>query len=136
MFQNLFCVNAKVLEADGSTFGVCVNAASLALVDAGVAMKDIVCSCTAADLGFASGDGSAAVIDVNKLEHQCKMVTLTCLPKSEKIVHLESTGRLHVERLHDLQRAAFTGCHELHGILETAIREHVKKLASSIESSS
>lgn len=124
----------KVLQADGSTFGVCVNAATLALVDAGVAMKDIVCSCTAADLGFASGDGSTAIIDVNKLEHQCRMVTLTCLPKCKQIVHLESSGRLHQDRLYDLLQAADKGCLELHSILETAIREHVKKLASSIES--
>jgi len=126
----------KVLQADGSNFAVCVNAATLALVDAGVAMKGLVCSCTAADLGFASGDGSTPIIDACKLELQCRLVTLTCLPKSEKIVHLESTGRLHQDRLTGLLRAANKGCHELHDILENAIREHVKKLASSIESSS
>ena len=128
--------NVKVLQADGSTFSVCVNAATLALVDAGIAMKDIVCSCTAADLGFASGDGSTAIIDVNKLEHLCKMVTVTCLPKSQQIVHLESSGRLHQDRLCDLLQAADKGCRELHSILETVIRQHVKKLASSVESTS
>ena len=125
----------KVLEANGSTYSVCVNAATLALVDAGIAMKDIVCSCTAADLDLASGDGSTAIIDINKLEHMCAMVTLTYLPKSEKIVKISSTGRLHQDRLCDLLEAAADGCRELHGILEVAIREHVKKLASSIESS-
>jgi len=136
MWENLpVCVNVQVLQADGSTEGVCVNAATLALVDAGVALKDIVCSCTAADLDFASGEGSTPIIDVNKLEQRCNMVTLTYLPKLEKIVQLESTGRLHQDRLRDLLEAAAKGCDELHSILETAIREHVKKLASSIESS-
>jgi len=116
-------------------YAVCVNAATLALVDAGIAMKDIVCACTVADLGLASGEGSTAIIDINKLEHACNTVTLTYLPKVEKIVRIESTGRLHQDRLNDLLAAAAKGCQDLHVILDSAIREHVKKLASSIESS-
>ena len=131
----MFCVDVKVLQADGGSDSVCVNAATLALVDAGIAMKDMVCACTAGDLGRASGDGSTAIIDISRLEHLCNMVTLTLLPKSEKIVQFESTGRLHQDRLRDLLQAAAEGCHELHSILETAVREHIKKLASSIESS-
>lgn len=136
LFLNVSHVNVKVLQDDSSNYCVCVNAATLALVDAGIAMKDIVCSCTTADLGFASGEGSTPVIDINKLEHGfCNVVTVTYLSKLGKIVQLESTGRLHIARLHDLMQAAIEGCQELHDILEAAIREHVKKLASSIESS-
>jgi len=128
-------VNVKVLQADGSVYSVCVNAATLALIDAGIAMKDIVCSCTAADLGLSSGEGSTPIVDVNKMEHVCNVVTLTYLPKTEKIVQIESVGRLHQDRFPDLLAAAAKGCHDLHIILESAVREHVKKLASSIESS-
>jgi len=124
----------KVLEADGSIYSVCVNAATLALADAGIAMKDIVCSCTAADLGFDSGDGSTPVIDVNKTEQYSNTMTLTYLPKAEKIVQLELTGRLHQDRMANLLQAATDGCRQLHAVLETAVREHVKKLACSIES--
>jgi len=129
VFFNLVCVNnVKVLQEDGSTFAACVNAASLALVDAGVGLKDIVCTCTAADLGLASGDGSVAIIDTNRLEQRCKMmVTCTCLPKSGKIVHVESTGRVHSDRLPAVLEAAKKGCRELQSVLENAVREHVSR---------
>lgn len=117
-------------------YSACVNAATLALVDAGIALRDIVCSCTAADIGFASGEGSTAVVDVNKMEYRSNMVTLTYLPKTEMVVQAESVGRLHHDRMKDLLEAAAKGCQELLVILDSAIREHVKKFASSIESSS
>jgi len=129
VFFNVFCVDdVKVLQADGSTFAVCVNAASLALVDAGIAMKDIVCSCTAADLNLASGDGSAAVVDANRMEHQSKiLVTCACLPKSGKVIHVASSGRMHVDLLSGVLEAARNGCRDVQSILETAIREHVSR---------
>jgi exosome complex component RRP41 len=37
----------KVLQADGGTRCACINAASLALIDAGIPMKDFVVSCAA-----------------------------------------------------------------------------------------
>lgn len=133
--MNIFHVNVKVLQADGSVYAVCVNAATLAVMDAGIAMKDIVCACTAADLGFSSGEGSIPAVDVSKIDHVCNVVTLTYLPKTEKIVQIETLGRLHQDRLSELLAAATKGCQDLHVILDSAIREHVKKLASSIESS-
>jgi len=123
-----------VLQADGSVCAVCVNAATLALVDAGVAMKDVVWACTAADMGLASGDGSTAIMDVNHVERACSTLTLSYLPNTERLVHIELIGRLHQDRLNDLLAAATKGCQDLHVILDSAIREHVKKLAASIES--
>lgn len=40
-------ISIQVLQADGSVLAVAINAATLALMDAGVAMKDFVCACTA-----------------------------------------------------------------------------------------
>ena len=123
----------KVLEADGSIFAACVNGASLALVDAGVAMKDIVCSCSVADLGYASGEGSEPVIDVNKLEQMSNLLTLTCLPRLNKIVKLEFSRVLHGDRLHEVLTAALAACSQVHSILDTSIQDHIKTLASGIE---
>ncbi len=40
-------VFVEVLQADGGNYCACVNAATLALVDAGIPMRDYVCACTA-----------------------------------------------------------------------------------------
>jgi exosome complex component RRP41 len=40
-------IHLHVMEADGGVLCACINAACLALVDAGVAMKDLVVACSA-----------------------------------------------------------------------------------------
>lgn len=42
----------QVLQADGGTRSACINAATLALSDAGIPMRDIVTSCSA---GYLNG---------------------------------------------------------------------------------
>ena len=37
----------EVLQADGGNYCACVNAATLALIDAGIPLKDYVTACTA-----------------------------------------------------------------------------------------
>ncbi|XP_016368331.1 exosome complex component RRP41-like [Sinocyclocheilus rhinocerous] len=39
-------IYVKILQADGGNYSACVNAATLALVDAGIPMRDYVCACT------------------------------------------------------------------------------------------
>jgi len=99
-------------------------------------MKDIACSCTATELGFASREGYKPAVDANRVEQNFPSVMLTCLPKSDKIINMATAGRIHQDRLGDLLQAASNGCHELHGILENVIREHVKKLAATVDPTS
>jgi hypothetical protein len=59
-----------VLQADGGNYSVCVNAATLAIIDAGIPMRDYVCACTVgfvdetplADLCFAEESGSSLAL--------------------------------------------------------------------------
>lgn len=46
-----------VIQSDGGVLPVCINAASLALVEAGVAMSDLVVGCSAGYL-----DGTPAMV--------------------------------------------------------------------------
>ncbi|MGD2142611.1 MAG: exosome complex exonuclease Rrp41, partial [Candidatus Bathyarchaeota archaeon] len=45
--RSVIDVYAEVLQADGGTRTACINAATVALVDAGIPMKDLVSSCAA-----------------------------------------------------------------------------------------
>nr|KAF6395764.1 exosome component 4 [Molossus molossus] len=38
-------IYVQVLQADGGTYAACVNAATLAVLDAGIPMRDFVCAC-------------------------------------------------------------------------------------------
>ena len=52
----------QILQSDGGNTMAAINAGTLALIDAGIAMKDYVVACTAANL-----DGTA-VLDANQPE--------------------------------------------------------------------
>lgn len=139
----LICLKShfKVLQADGGNYSACVNAATLALIDAGIALRDIVCACTAGDLGVsASSDDQTvtSIVDVNHIEESSRAggsstLTVAILPKSEHIVHIEMTGQLHEDRLASLLATATKGCHDVFSIMDTAVREYLSRLAATID---
>ena len=63
----------EVLQADGGTRCAALDAASVALADAGIPMKDMVCAC-------ASGKaGDALILDVNNEEDQAGQADLSLI---------------------------------------------------------
>ena len=52
----------QVLQADGGMRGACINAATLALADAGIGMRDLVAGCAA---GYLDG---TPLLDLNHQE--------------------------------------------------------------------
>ncbi|KAK3173768.1 hypothetical protein OEA41_007100 [Lepraria neglecta] len=72
-------INLHILSQDGSLLAVCLNAATLALIDAGVPMKDYIVACTsgltppASTLGGSRGGNSETsdpLLDLNGMEEQ------------------------------------------------------------------
>ncbi|KAL3184895.1 hypothetical protein MRX96_030788 [Rhipicephalus microplus] len=98
----------EVLQSDGGTLSVCINAATLALIDAGIALKDYVCACS---VGF---------------------VDVAVLPKSQQMVLLEMTSRVHVDNLQKMLDAAVKGCIDVHAILDSQVKEHTALVGSCI----
>jgi exosome complex component RRP41 len=52
----------EVLQADGGNYCACVNAATLALIDAGIPLRDYVCACTASLVD------DSPMVDISSLE--------------------------------------------------------------------
>lgn len=118
----------EVLQADGGNYSASVNAATLALVDAGICLKEYVCSCTAS---LANGD--VPLMDVSHLEEVSGGPTLTvaCLPSSQKIAFMEMSQRFHLDHLPKVLRTAMEGCREVQNILDKAVREHLTHVGSA-----
>ncbi|KAI7694056.1 Exosome complex component RRP41 [Sarcoptes scabiei] len=89
----------EVLQSDGSDFSACINAASLALIHAGIPMKDIVCSCTAA-----------------------------LLPKTKQSVAMESNGRINLNSLEKMIGSVIDGCQEILITMKSVIANYIKEL--------
>jgi exosome complex component RRP41 len=118
----------QVLQSDGGNYCASVNAATLALIDAGVALKDYVCACSASYLRDTS------LVDINYLEESSggPEIIVTTLPKSDQIVFLEMNGRIHEDNLSKVIDTAMKGCKDVYTILDGVVREHVTERASAL----
>ena len=100
----------------------------MALIDAGIPLKDYVTACTA---GYTNG---RVLVDVNNQESGGgSELTMAILPKSEEIVLLEMAQRFHVDHLSKVMDAAMNGCKEINDILEKVVRRHLINVSASIQ---
>lgn len=116
----------EVLQADGGNLCACINAATLALIDAGIPLRDYVTACTASLVN------DIPLVDVSSLENSTggPELTVAALPKSGEIVLLEMSQRFHLDHLEKVMDVALKGCKDIHSILDLVVQKHVKKSAS------
>lgn len=117
------------MQSDGSNYCACVNAATLALVDAGIPLRDLVCACSA---GLLNVDQPAA--DLNNIEESSggPRLTIALLPRSEEIVLLEMDGRLHEDHLEKVVDTATKGCKDIFNLMERRVQDHLMETATSL----
>ncbi|EDV28699.1 Exosome complex component RRP41 [Trichoplax sp. H2] len=120
-------IHVQILQADGGNYSACINAATLALMDAGVPMKDFICSCTASLVD------SKTIIDVNnseELHFSNPLLTLAILPTSEEIILCQMKSRLHADHLEDILKAGIKGCKDIYEIMHREVLNHVREAAA------
>ncbi|KAF9425283.1 Exosome complex component RRP41 [Entomortierella beljakovae] len=118
----------QVIQQDGGVLQACINAATIALIDAGISMTDYVCACTA---GWVERE---AVIDLNHIEESSDTseVTIAMLPRSGKITLAQMESRLHVDKLEEVLSLAGEGCKQIHQVLDKTIRDRAEDLANKM----
>ncbi|CAD6332886.1 unnamed protein product [Miscanthus lutarioriparius] len=99
-------IYVQVLQADGGTRSACINAATLALADAGIPMRDIVTSCSAGYLC------STPLLDLNYLEDSAggSDVTVGILAKMDKVTLLQMDAKLPMDTFENVMGLAIEGC--------------------------
>lgn len=105
-----------------------MNAATLALVDAGICLREYACACTAS---LANGD--VPLLDVSHIEEVSGGPTLciSALPTSEKVALLEMSQRFHLDHLPKVLKTAMDGCKEIRAIIDKAVREYSTQVGSA-----
>nr|CAG4640291.1 EOG090X0BHT [Daphnia pulex] len=121
----------EVLQADGGNYTACVNAAMMALVDAGVPLKDTVVSCTASLVK------DVPLVDVNHVERSggSPELVVSILPHSGEIVYMSLTQRFHIDHLSKVLDTAIKGCKDIGAILNEIMKGHLTKLDTSLQAS-
>ena len=108
----------EILEAEGGTRCAGITAASVALADAGIPMKDLVVSCAA---GKADGN---VVLDLSESEDKEGEadVPIAIMPRSGEISLLQMDGHLTPDEFDKALNLAIEGCKQISEEQKRAIK--------------
>ena len=108
----------EVLEAEGGTRCAGITAASVALADAGIPMRDLVVSCAA---GKAGGN---VILDLSEDEDKDGEADLpvAIMPRSGEITLLQTDGRLTPDEFDKALNLAIEGCKKISVEQKNAIK--------------
>mmetsp|Transcript_109505 Transcript_109505/g.223816 ORF Transcript_109505/g.223816 Transcript_109505/m.223816 type:complete len:287 (+) Transcript_109505:259-1119(+) len=125
-------VQVVLLADDGGRLCAAINAASAALIDGGIPLRDVLCACSA---GYAGGTTDTTLVDLNRQEessqHGKNAVCLPCamLPQRGTLVLSQCEARLpDFATLDRVLEAAMAGCRAVFEILQAAVRERAAAL--------
>ncbi len=116
-------VNIEILEAEAGTRCAGLTAAAVALVDAGIPMKDIPVACAAGKI-----DGKV-VLDLGKEEDNFGDADLpiAIAPRTGEILLLQMDGHLTEKEFDEALNLAIDGCKKVSEIQKKAINEKFSK---------
>ena len=118
----------EVLQADGGTRCASITAASLALADAGVPMRDLVAACAAGKV-----DGTI-VLDLMDTEDKMGTadVPMALMPNLNAITLLQMDGILSLEEFEKAVNLTLEGCMKIYALQKEALKTkyvNVKEVA-------
>lgn len=108
----------EVLQADGGTRTAGITVASVALADAGIPMRDLICACAA---GKVEGQVVLDLTDVEDKGGDSDM-PLAYQPSTDAITLLQTDGMSTLEEFERMVKLAIEGCKQLNQIQKDALR--------------
>ena len=109
----------EILQADGSTRCAALSAASVALADAGIPMRDMVAACASGKVA------DTIVLDVNNEEDQAGQADMPIgyMPNLEKITLLQLDGILTPEEYKKCVEVGVNGCKIVYELQKKALTD-------------
>jgi len=122
-------VNIEVLDAEAGTRCAGLTAAAVALVDAGIPMRDIPVACAAGKI-----EGHV-VVDLGKEEDNYGDADLPIAisPRTGEVLLLQMDGHLTVEEFNQAFDLALKGCHAVSEIQKQAIMQKYQSVAAEVQ---
>lgn len=109
----------EVIQADGGTRCAALSAASVALADAGIPMRDMVAACAAGKVA------DTVILDVNNEEDQAGQADMPVgyMPNLEKITLLQLDGVLSAEEYKKCVETGINGCKLVYELQKKALQD-------------
>jgi exosome complex component RRP41 len=111
-------ITVDILESDGSLLCTVINGVTLALMDAGIAMADMVCSCSVGSIN------QQLILDLNQTEQNTAsfFLPLAIKARTKEIIFMQMDSRLSVANLEAALTTGLQGCSDCCASMETAAR--------------
>eukprot|EP00118_Oscarella_pearsei_P017336 m.171268 g.171268 ORF g.171268 m.171268 type:complete len:244 (+) comp39053_c0_seq11:69-800(+) len=121
-------IYVQVLQSDGGNLCASINAATLALIDAGVPMRDFVCACSASCID------ETPIVDINYLEEGARGAdfSLAVFPRSEKILLCHMSSRTHMDHFEGIMGLAMQGCQDFFTVLDRTVKRRVEEQIATV----
>jgi exosome complex component RRP41 len=122
---NINC-HIQILQHDGSVLACCINALTLALVDANIPLFELPIACSV------SSYNNVTLLDVNKLEEDLGHVNFTfafSFPHSLKIIMIYSEKKCTIDQLQQLTTLALNGARDVFDIVKKEINLSTRQKA-------
>ena len=115
-------VSVNIFEADGSSLCAMINAIGMALMDAGIAMADMIVACSVGNIK------GMICCDCTQVEQNSggAYVPVVMKARSQEIVYLNLDNRLSADTLENVLHAAQKGCEKFRLYAEEAIKGHME----------
>jgi exosome complex component RRP41 len=110
-------VFVEVLQSDGGSRCAGISAASVALADAGINMKDLVSACAA---GKVAGQVVLDVDDIEDKEGQADL-PIAIMPSTNQVTLLQLDGQLNEEEFNKAFGWALDGCRKVYQLQREAL---------------
>ncbi len=115
----------ELIQTDAGTRCAGITAAAMALADAGIPMKDIVCAIAVGKVG------DKVVLDLSKEEEDypegATDIPVAMSPRTGQVTLLQLDGHISQEDLQKALHLAKKGCMDIHAIQTQALKEKYKE---------
>ncbi|MCJ1250743.1 Exosome non-catalytic core component [Trapelia coarctata] len=138
--RSTITISLNVLSLDGSLLAACLNASTLAIIDAGIPMADYIVACTAGStsLPFSTStnpshngneENADPLLDLNGTEEQeLPFLTVGTVGAGEWVSVLVMESRVRVERVEGMLAVGVDGCKQVREILDRVVRAQGKRV--------
>jgi len=117
--RSVIDVFVEIIQADGGTRCASINAAAVALADAGIPMKDLVSACAA---GKYEGKLILDLGDYEDKKGESDM-PVAYMPKFEQVTLLQMEGIMSREETEECIKMAVEGCKKIYEIQKEALKK-------------
>ena len=136
--RSTITITISILSQDGSLLAACLNAATLALIDAGIPMSDYIVSCTSGAIpSYSRTDPDKELVDPlldlnGQEELELPWLTVGTLGAGERISVCVMETKVRVERLESMLAVGVDGCKQVREILDAVVRRRGKRVLESV----